>query len=165
MHRNRLIEFLHTRALARFMYYVTIDTGADPESDRSPSSPGQRELGAVLADECRQLGLQDIEHDDHGYIYATLPPRQAGSALALTFCAHLDTSPSVSGAHVRPVLHRHYDGGAIRFRDAPDLLLTPEECPELLNFIGDDIITAAGQTLLGADDKAGLAAKIGRAHV
>ena len=158
MTQNHLINFMRTRALARFQHYVGVDTASDPDADRNPSSAGQLELGALLADECRQLGLQDVEQDAYGYVYATLPPRHARSSVAVTFCAHLDTSPSVSGAHVQPVVHRRYDGGPIHFGQAPELELTPEESPELLKFIGEDIVTASGQTLLGADDKAGLAA-------
>lgn len=158
MEPQHLIEYLRPRVMARFLRYVAVDTTADPGSGRQPSSPGQRELGALLADELRQLGLDAVEQDPHGYVYARLPARRARSRMALTFCAHLDTSPSVSGAHVRPVVHRRYDGGTIHFADAPDLQLSPVASPELLKFKGEDIITAAGQTLLGADDKAGLAA-------
>ncbi|MBC2733403.1 MAG: peptidase T [Desulfobacteraceae bacterium] len=155
---ENLIDYLQPRAVERFLRYVALDSTADPESGRHPSSEGQLALGALLADELKQLGLLDIEHDAYGYVYAVLPGRHAKSSLSLTFCAHLDTSPSVSGAHVRPVVHRSYDGGPIHFPDDPDLRLTPAESPELLKFTGSDIITAAGRTLLGADDKAGLAA-------
>jgi tripeptide aminopeptidase len=155
---ENLIAYLQPRAVERFLRYVALDSTADPESGRHPSSEGQLALGALLADELKQLGLVDIEHDAYGYVYAVLPGRHAKSSLSLTFCAHLDTSPSVSGAHVRPVVHRAYDGGPIHFPDDPDLRLTPAESPELLKFTGSDIITAAGHTLLGADDKAGLAA-------
>jgi tripeptide aminopeptidase len=158
MRPENLIAYLQPRALERFLRYVAMDSTADPTSGRHPSSDGQLALGAQLVDELQQLGLKDIEHDAHGYVYAALPGRHSKSSLSLTFCAHLDTSPSVSGAHVRPVVHPNYDGGPIRFPDDPDLRLTPEESPELLKFTGSDIITAAGQTLLGADDKAGLAA-------
>lgn len=158
MNRKDLLEYVRPRSVERFLRYVALDTGADPDSGRHPSSQGQLELGALLADELRHLGVKDVEHDAHGYVYAVLPRRQSRSALSLTFCAHLDTSPSVSGTHVRPVVHKNYDGGAIHFQDDPALLLTPEGSPELLKFKGDDIITASGKTLLGADDKAGLAA-------
>jgi tripeptide aminopeptidase len=158
MDRNRLTEFLRSRIVARFLRYAAVDTASDPDADGSPSTAGQRELGARLAAECRQLGLPQVGHDAHGYVYATLPGRYSRCPQTLTFCAHLDTSPSVSGRDVKPVIHGRYDGTPIRFDDAPDLRLTPEEAPELLRFIGDDIITASGQTLLGADDKAGLAA-------
>jgi tripeptide aminopeptidase len=146
------------RAEARFLRYVAVDTASNPQSDRHPSTPGQLELGAMLAEECRQIGLSEVEHDAHGYVYATLPARESRTPAVLTFCAHLDTSPSVSGADVRPVVHRNYQGGPIRFPDDPELRLTPGESPELLKFIGHDIVTASGRTLLGADDKAGLAA-------
>ena len=158
MNRQSLIEFLRPRALTRFLRYVTIETSADPSADQQPSSPGQLELGARLADELRQLGLEAVEQDAFGYVYGRLPGRQARTPMALTFCAHLDTSPSVSGKDVRPVVHHRYDGGPLCFDDDPDLRLTPQESPELVKCIGEDIITAAGQTLLGADDKAGLAA-------
>ena len=158
MHRKDLIEYVRPRAVERFLRYVAIDTGADPASDQHPSSRGQLELGALLADELRHLGVKEVEHDAHGYVYAALPPRQSRSPLSLTFCAHLDTSPSVSGTDVHPVVHKNYDGGPIHFQDDPNLLLTPAESPELLKFTGDDIVTASGRTLLGADDKAGLAA-------
>ena len=158
MNRQRLLEYLRSRAVARFLRYVAIDTSAEPSADQQPSSAGQRVLGALLADELRQLGLNAVEHDPHGYVYGRLPGRQACTPLSLTFCAHLDTSPSVSGKDVHPVVHRRYDGSPLLFDDDPDLRLTPQESPELLKFIGEDIITASGQTLLGADDKAGLAA-------
>jgi len=158
MKHPQFIEYVRPRVVERFLRYVALDPTADPMSDRQPSSPGQLELGALLADELRQLGLDQVEHDPHGYVYARLSGRDTHSPMSLTFCAHLDTSPSVPGAHVHPVVHRRYDGGAIRFADDPDLHLSPEVSPELLKFRGEDIITASGQTLLGADDKAGLAA-------
>jgi len=158
MNGKDLCAYLQPRVVERFLQYVQVDTSADPDSGQHPSSPGQLELGARLAAELRSLGLRDVEQDAYGYVYAVLPGRRSRSTMALTFCAHLDTSPSVSGANVRPIIHRRYDGGAIGFEDDPDLLLTPGDSPELLKFKGDDIITAAGRTLLGADDKAGLAA-------
>jgi len=158
MNRESLIAYLRPRAVQRFLRYASLDTGADPDSGQQPSSPGQLELGALLASELDQLGIREVEQTREGYVYAVIPGRLSQSALALTFCAHLDTSPSVSGANVRPVVHANYDGQPILFEDAPDLQLTPAESPELLTFVGDDIITASGQTLLGADDKAGLAA-------
>jgi tripeptide aminopeptidase len=152
------MDYVRPRAVDRFLRYVAQDTTADPDSGRHPSSPGQLELGAMLAEELRRLGLTSIEHDPRGYVYAVLPGRRSRCPLSLTFCAHLDTSPAVSGRNVKPVVHRNYNGGPIRFQDDPGLCLTPAESPELQKFVGEDIITAAGQTLLGADDKAGLAA-------
>lgn len=150
-------DFLLTEARRRFLDYVTVDTTADPDSGRHPSSPGQLTLGRRLQAELEALGLVAVELDAHGYVYATLPASPGVQAPALTFCAHLDTSPAVSGAGVRPVCHADYDGGPIGFPDDPDLRLTPEDSPELRRFIGQTIITAAGRTLLGADDKAGIA--------
>ena len=158
MNRHDLDDFVRSRVIARFLRYCAIDTTAEPTSDSHPSSQGQLALGALLKDELHQLGLPTVEHDAHGYVYAALPGRRSRSPLALTFCAHLDTSPSVSGNQVRPVVHAAYDGGTIPFEDDPALFLTPEDSPELTKFTGEDIITAAGKTLLGADDKAGLAA-------
>ena len=158
MDQTSLIESVGPRVAERFQRYVAIDSTADPESGRSPSSEGQLVLGAMLVGELLRMGLKRVEQDAHGYIYAMVPGRFSSTSLALTFCAHLDTSPSVSGANIRPVMHQNYDGGEIHFEDDPDLRLTPEDSPELYKFVGQDIITASGQTLLGADDKAGLAA-------
>jgi tripeptide aminopeptidase len=149
--------FLLADARRRFLDYVTIDTSADPDSGRHPSSPGQLTLARRLQTELEELRLAAVEVDPQGYVYATLPASAGVAAPALTFCAHLDTSPSVSGAGVRPVCHAAYDGGPISFPDDPHLRLTPEDSPELRHFIGQTIITASGRTLLGADDKAGIA--------
>ena len=153
-----LAEFLKKETLERFLRYVRVDTRSDDASTTCPSTPGQRDLGRLLAGELAEVGLHRIDHDAHGYVYAAVPASGHARGPALTFCAHLDTSPSESGTCVRPVLHRDYDGGPIGFADDPDLVLSPEISPELLRFVGDTIITASGKTLLGADDKAGIAA-------
>lgn len=153
-----LSEFLREDALARFLRYVRVDTQSDESATASPSSPGQRVLGHLLADELGEMGLADVGLDDDGYLYAAVPASHGVTGPAITFCAHLDTSPSESGADVRPVLHEDYDGGPISFADDPDLVLTPEVSPELRLFVGDTLVTASGKTLLGADDKAGVAA-------
>lgn len=153
-----LAEFLRNDVLARFLSYVQVDTRSDDASGACPSTPGQRDLGRLLAGELAGMGLAQIDHDAHGYVYVPVPASAGAVGPAITFCAHLDTSPSESGADVRPVLHENYSGSPICFADDPDLVLTPEMSPELLRFIGDTIITASGKTLLGADDKAGLAA-------
>ena len=119
MDPNHLTDFLRQRAVERFLRYVAVDTASNPDAEKHPSTRGQQELGAQLAEECRQLGLQHVEHDAHGYVYATFPAGPSRSSLTLTFCAHLDTSPSVSGTGVKPVIHRSYDGGPIDFSDAP----------------------------------------------
>jgi tripeptide aminopeptidase len=104
-----------------------------------------------------EIGLQAVTVDDHGYVYATLPATSGVVAPAITFCAHMDTSPAVSGEGVQPILHENYDGRPLRFPRDPGLVLSPKESPELLKYMGQTLITASGDTLLGADDKAGLA--------
>jgi tripeptide aminopeptidase len=149
---------LQEAALARFLRYVAIDTRADPDSGRHPSSAGQLTLARLMAEELAAMRRIQTELDDHGYLYVTVPARHSESSISLTFCAHFDTSPAVSGTDVKPIVRAAYDGGALRFPDDPDLLLTPRDAPALKRFVGQDIVTASGQTLLGADDKAGLAA-------
>ena len=145
-------------ARERFLRYVTIDTRSDPDSNATPSTPGQLDLARVLAAELKELGLADVTLDSQGYVYAVLPASPGANEPAITFCAHMDTSPSECGQGVQPVRHQNYDGGQIRFAADPDLVLDPDDSPELRGFVGDTIITASGDTLLGADNKAGLAA-------
>jgi len=152
-----IAAFLRQEARQRFWRYVQIETRSDPDSGRHPSSEGQWALAKVLSDELEQIGLADICLDPFCYVYATLPATEGVDAPALTFCAHMDTSPAVSGSGVKPVLHENYDGGIIRFADDPHLTLSPDDSPELTQYIGQSILTASGATLLGADDKAGLA--------
>ena len=152
-----ITEFLRKDALARFLRYVAVDTRSDEESTTSPSTPGQLVLARVLENELRELGLRDVELTPGGFLYGVLPASQKAASLALTFCAHVDTSPSESGNGVVPVLHENYDGGPISFPKNPGLVLSPAEEPELLEFRGDAVITGSGDTLLGADDKAGVA--------
>jgi len=149
--------FVKEEAVARFLRYVKVNTRSDDASQSFPSTSGQLDLARMIASEMAALGIRDVTLDPHGYLYAALPHSQGVSGPAVTFCAHLDTSPSESGEGVQPVLHEDYDGGAIRFPDAPELLLSPETCPQLETFVGETLITASGTTLLGADDKAGLA--------
>lgn len=150
--------FIRQRVLDRFRHYVSIDTRSDPESRRHPSSDGQWDLARILCAELEAMPGLTAELDDHCYLYTHKPARHSASPQALTFCAHLDTSPSVSGRDVVPLVHRSYAGGPLRFPDDPDLTLTPDDSPELMKYIGEDIVTASGRTLLGADNKAGLAA-------
>ena len=158
----KIAEFLRKEATQRFLSYVKVGTRSDEASQTCPSTPGQLELARMIETELNHLGLNEVVLDNHGYLYAVLPPTAGAGGPAITFCAHLDTSPSESGDDVRPVIHENYDGGEIRFADDPELVLSPEQCPELLDFTGETIITAAGTTLLGADDKAGLASSIER---
>ncbi|MDJ0720284.1 MAG: peptidase T [Desulfobacterales bacterium] len=151
-------KWIRRQALERFQRYVAIDTRSDPQSGRHPSTDGQGELARRLQAELAAMHGLEVTLDDYGYLYIARSGRKAVGKTAITFCAHLDTSPSVSGRGVKPVIHRNYDGEALHFADDPSLLLTPEDSPELLQHIGEDIVTASGRTLLGADDKAGLAA-------
>jgi tripeptide aminopeptidase len=144
-----LADELQADALERFLRYVRIDTQAARGSDTYPSTAGQLDLSRLLADELRALGLRDVELTEHGYVFATLPG-EAGPRVGLL--AHVDTSPDAPGAGVRPQVHARYDGGEL----LPGL--SPATSPLLAERIGHDIVTSDGTTLLGADDKAGVAA-------
>ncbi len=152
-----LAAFLRREAVERFCRYVAVNTASSEESETSPSTPAQLDLARMLAAELEELGLSGVMFDEHGYVYATLPASPGVAAEPLTLLAHMDTSPSESGENVRPVLHENYDGGQIEFIDDADLVLSPDDSPELLRFRGETIITASGNSLLGADDKAGVA--------
>jgi tripeptide aminopeptidase len=148
-----------TSALERFLRYVRIDTRADETSEASPSTPGQRVVMDMLADEMRALGLTDVVVDEYGYLMATVPSTSAKAQLpAIGFIAHVDTSPEMSGANVTPIVHRQWDGRDIVLPDDSSAVLRAIDDPALAARIGDDIVTASGTTLLGGDDKAGVAA-------
>lgn len=139
------------------MRYVQIDTQSDPTSPSQPSTEKQKDLSRVLVQELQQLGLTDAELDEHGYVYATIPATTDKDVPVLCFCSHVDTAPDCSGAGVKPILHKKYDGSDIVLPDDTSVVITTTEHPYLKVRIGDDIITASGKTLLGADDKAGVA--------
>ena len=141
----------------RFFDYVKIYTTADPHSDSYPSSERQKDLGRHLYQELRDLGLEDVEMDEHGLIYATIPSNVPHEVPVICFCSHMDTSPDSPGKDVRPLLHQKYDGSDIILPDDTSQVLTIDEHPDLAKKIGEDIITASGLTLLGADDKSGIA--------
>jgi tripeptide aminopeptidase len=142
----------------RFLRYVQIDTTADPNSPTFPSSEKQKDLARLLADELKEIGLADVEMDEWGYVFATIPSNSANSDLpTICFCSHMDTAPDCSGTNVKPIVHRNYDGSPIILPDDAAQVITTERHPYLLKKIGDDLITASGLTLLGADDKAGVA--------
>ena len=144
--------------LSRFLRYVQVDTQSSDTSSSFPSTPGQLELLKMLQQELAELGAADVRMTPHGYVMATIPstiPRSKGPTVA--FLAHVDTALDSPGQGVKPVVHRNYDGRPIRFVDNPRLVLDPTACPELLTAKGKDIVTASGKTLLGADDKAGVA--------
>jgi tripeptide aminopeptidase len=154
---SEIKKFLGEEALRRFLKYVEIYTTSDEESGKNPSSQRQFKLGEVVKAELMEMGLADVELDEFCYVYATLPASQGYKGPAVSFLAHLDTSPAVPGDNVKPVIHKNYDGGVIRYSEDAELTLSPDDSPELLLFKGQDIITSAGRTLLGADDKAGIA--------
>jgi tripeptide aminopeptidase len=145
--------------LARFLRYVQVDTQSNEASDAFPSTPGQLDLLKMLKGELSDMGAADVRMTPHGYVLATVPASSKKAGLpTIAFLAHVDTAPDFSGTHVKPVVHRNYDGGRLNFPDNRDLVLDPSIDPELLDARGKDIVTAGGVTLLGADDKAGVAA-------
>lgn len=141
----------------RFMRYAQIDTTADPNSTSFPSSAKQRDLAQLLYNELIDLGLSDVEIDEWSYVFATIPSNVSQPLPTICFCSHMDTAPDCSGTDVKPILHRNYNGQPITLPDDPTQILRTEDHPYLLQKIGDDLITASGSTLLGADDKAGVA--------
>ena len=154
---KEISPFLRKQALNRFLEYVRVDTQSDPHSKMHPSSEGQWVLGRMLKEELLSLGLSHVDLDAHGYVYGTLPASRGCAGPPITLCAHLDTSPAESGGDVTPVVIENYDGGDIRSPGSGDVRLTTGESPELLRFIGETLIFSDGRTLLGADDKAGIA--------
>ncbi|MCG9879356.1 MAG: peptidase T [Bacteroidia bacterium] len=141
----------------RFMRYVQIDTTADPNSDTQPSSMKQKDLSRLLVQELLEMGVSDAELDEHGYVYATIPATSNKQLPTICFCSHVDTAPDCSGTDVKPILHKNWDGSDIVLPDDESIVISTKNHPYLLERIGDDIITASGKTLLGADDKAGVA--------
>ena len=155
-----------TSALERFLRYVAIDTRADDSSSACPSTAGQRDLATLLVAELHALGIADAAVDDNGYVVATIPASPGFEQRpAIGFIAHVDTSPEMSGTNVRPIVHERYDGRDIVLPDDPSAILRPSDDPNLAARIGDDIVTASGTTLLGADDKAGVAAIMAAAEL
>jgi tripeptide aminopeptidase len=145
-------------ALDRFLRYVTLDTRSDERSKTVPTTPGQLDLQRLLVSELKALGLADAELDQHGYVMATIPATTSKPNVpVIGFVAHVDTSPEMPGHGVRPIVHRNWNGGDIVLPDDSDAVLRPADDPALAARIGDDIVTASGLTLLGADDKAGVA--------
>ncbi len=141
----------------RFLKYVTFDTKSDEDSKTCPSTPGQYEFGLFLVNELKELGLEDAAIDENGYIMASLPANMDKSVPTIGFVAHMDTSPDMSGENVIPKLVSNYDGRDIVLNSDRNIVMTTTAFPELLNYTGQDLITTDGTTLLGADDKAGIA--------
>jgi tripeptide aminopeptidase len=163
MAANSLLAFTHT-VTERFLRYVVIDTQSDPTSPTCPSTEKQKDLGRLLAAELREIGLSDAHLDDHGYVYATLPANTDKTVPVICFCSHMDTSPDCSGADVRPQIVKNYRGGDIALPADPSQVIRFAEHPALAHQIGNDIITTDGTTLLGADNKAGVAEIMDAVH-
>lgn len=158
------LSIQHT-VLERFLRYVVIDTQSDESSTTVPSTEKQKTLGRLLVDELQQMGITDAHIDNFGYVYATIPSNSPKENVpVICFCSHMDTAPDAPGAGVKPIIHRQYDGSAIVLPDDPTVVINPADHPDLSNQIGNDIITASGTTLLGADNKAGLAEIMDAAH-
>ncbi|MBD5374820.1 MAG: peptidase T [Paramuribaculum sp.] len=147
-----------TSVTDRFLQYVKFDTQSDELTNMTPSTPGQMVFARHLEDELRSMGLSDISLDENGYLMATLPATPGMEAVpTIGFIAHLDTSPDASGKHVCPRIVEDYDGGDIVLNETEKIILSSSQFPELRDYIGDDLIVTDGTTLLGADDKAGIA--------
>src|SRR6201986_3432576 len=151
-----LLNYKHTAA-TRFMRYVQVDTQSDPTSLSQPSTEKQKDLSTILVKELHEIGIRNAELDEHGYVYATIPATSKKDVPVLCYCSHVDTAPDCSGTGVKPILHKQYDGKDIVLPDDPTVVISTHHHPYLKERIGDDIITASGTTLLGADDKAGVA--------
>ena len=151
--------------LDRFLRYVVIDTQSDPRSPSQPSTDKQKTLGRLLVDELLAIGLADAHLDENGYVYATVPANTDKTVPVICWCSHMDTAPDFTGTNVKPQIVRNYQGGDIQLVGDPTRVIRVTEHRELANQIGNDIITTDGTTLLGADDKAGLAEIITAADI
>ena len=156
---------LNTLQLAeRFMKYVRIDTQSDPDSASFPSTEKQKDLSKILVEELQAMGIKDAQLDEYGYVMATIPSTISAEHLqvkgqdipVICFCAHVDTAPDCSGTNVQPILHKNYNGTPIVLPSDSSQVITMDAYPYLKEFVGSEIITASGNTLLGADDKAGV---------
>src|SRR5262249_35450081 len=144
--------------LSRFLRYVRIDTQSDESNNTFPSTPGQLVLLEMLKQELSELGAADVQMTKHGYVMASIPANtRKGCVPTVAFFAHVDTAPDCAGKDVKPIVHRKYNGKVIKFPDNPGLTLDPATSPELRAAVGKDIVTASGTTLLGSDDKSGVA--------
>src|SRR5665213_3778153 len=150
------LSFTHT-VTERFLRYVVIDTQSDPASPTCPSTDKQKNLGRLLASELQAMGITDAHLDEHGYVYATIPGNTEKKVPVICFCSHMDTSPDCTGKNVKPQIVRNYRGGDIVLPGDPAQIIRFADHPALADQIGNDIVTTDGTTLLGADNKAGLA--------
>ena len=152
-----MLKNYHFTVAERFMRYAQIDTESNHASTSFPSTEKQKDLAKLLVSELQQMGITDAKMDEFGYVYATIPSNTTKQVPVICYCAHIDTSSDCSGTNVKPILHKGYNGNPIVLPDDPSQVLTIEQYPYLKEHIGNDIITASGTTLLGADDKAGVA--------
>lgn len=148
----------------RFIRYAKIDTQSDPDSPTCPSTEKQKNLSRVLVEELKAMGIKDAELDEHGYVYATIESNTTKNVPVLCFCSHVDTAPDCSGANVKPIVHKNYQGQDIVLPGDISQVIKVSEHPELKNQIGNDVITTDGTTLLGSDDKSGVAEIMDAAH-
>jgi tripeptide aminopeptidase len=152
-----LSENISYTVTERFLRYTAIDTQSDPASASFPSTQKQKNLGALLVGELLEMGLKDAHLDQYGYVYASIPGNTDKKVPVICFCSHMDTSPDCSGENVKAIIHKNYQGKDIILPDDPNQILRMKDHPDLKDQIGNDIITASGTTLLGADNKAGIA--------
>jgi tripeptide aminopeptidase len=154
---KRMFENYQFTAAERFLRYVQIDTQSDPQSNTHPTTEKQKDLGRILTAELQTMGITDAHMDEWGYVYATIPSNTTKQVPVICFCAHMDTAPDCSGTGVKPIVHKNYQGEDIVLPDDKSQVIRLSEYPYLQKKIGNDIITASGTTLLGSDDKAGVA--------
>ncbi len=150
------MPIIHTVS-ERFLRYVQIDTQSDPKSETCPSTMKQKNLSKLLVQELLDMGINDAALDEHGYVYATIPSNTDKKIPTICFCSHVDTAPDASGTNVKPIVHKNYDGRVLVLPDDTSVKVDPAQHKDLGKKIGHDVITASGKTLLGADDKAGIA--------
>lgn len=141
----------------RFMRYVQVDTQSNPQSSAHPSTEKQKDLSVILVQELKEIGIENVETDAYGYVYATIPSNTEKIVHVVCFCSHVDTAPDCSGTNVKPIVHKAYNGNDIMLPDDETQIVSIQNYPYLREHIGHDIITASGTTLLGADDKSGIA--------
>ena len=149
---------MQTTVLERFLRYIAVDTMSEPEKEMIPCTEKQKDLAKMLTEELRSMGANEVKMDEHGYVYGTIPATCTDKKIpVLGFIAHMDTAPAYSGANVKPQIVKNYDGGTILMNQDTGLSMGPEQYPDLLRYVGQDLITTDGNSLLGADDKAGIA--------
>lgn len=153
---SSILSIQHTVA-ERFLKYVQIDTQSDPKSETCPSTMKQKKLGQLLVEELLGLGVVDAAMDENGYVYATIVSNSDKKIPTICFCSHLDTAPDASGTNVKPLVHKNYGGGVLTLPDDTSVKVDPAKHQDLKKKVGHDVVTASGLTLLGADDKAGIA--------